>query len=140
MDLKKYYFLKQHGFNGLSLYNIINLNSINTVALSLSPLRAASLRMASVLAISWFDSLFFSRLKNYIPNIISKTKTVVNGLKFGKAFSIHYVDWASNQIFGFVENTTVGHQLPITDTEAYKFSVGPKLKNLAEMKKLLTGF
>jgi hypothetical protein len=137
---KKYYLFKQYGFNGINLYNLLNINSMNAAAAAISPVGAAGLTIAGVVALSWSGSLFFSSLENYIPNSMPKTKMVIIGLKYGAAFPIRCVEWTSNQIFGFAENVTIGHQLPINITEAYKLSVGPKLENIAEIKKPLLGW
>jgi len=132
---KKYYFFKQYGFNGINLYNLININTINAAAAALSPTGAAGLTMGGVVALSWSGSIFFSTLENYIPNSMPRIKLVVSGLKFGTALPIRCVEWTSNQIIGVAENVTMGYQLPINITDAYKLSVGPKLKNIAKVKK-----
>jgi len=66
---------------------------------------------------------------------MTNLKLVVNGLKFGTALPIRCVEWTSNQIIGFAENITMGYQLPINITDVYCLSIGPKLKNLAKVKK-----
>jgi hypothetical protein len=126
---KKYYFFKQYGFNGINLYNLININTVNSAAAALSPTGAAALTMGGVVALSCSGSIFFSTFENYIPNNMTNLKLVVNGLKFRTALPIRCVEWTSNQIIGFAENVTMGYQLPINITDAYKLSIGPKLKN-----------
>jgi len=42
---KRYYYLKQYGFNGLNLYNALNINTLNNAAAVLSPIRAAGITM-----------------------------------------------------------------------------------------------
>jgi len=97
---RKYYYLKQYGFNGFNLYNVLNLNSINTAGAALSTTGAATLSMAGVIALSWTGSLFLSTLENYIPNTMPKTKLVVSGTKVVTALPIRCVEWTSNHIFG----------------------------------------
>lgn len=132
---KNYYFFKQYGFNDVHLYNLININTINAAAVALSPTGAASLTMGGVVALSWSGNLFFSTLENYIPSSMTRTKLVVSGLKYGISLPVRCVEWTSNKIFGFAEYWTLGHQLPINITEAYKLSVGPKLNDIAKVKK-----
>lgn len=48
---------------------------------------------------------------------------------------IRCVEWTSNQMFGFVETIVVGNSLPTNITEVYKLNVGPKLKDLKNLKK-----
>ena len=132
---KKYYYLKQYGFNGVHLYNVLNINTINSAAAALSPSGAAVISMAGIVAISWTGSLFFSTLENYIPNTMPRVKLVVTGIKYGTALPIRCVEWTSNQIFGFAEKMVIGRQLPTNVTEVYKFNIGPELKNITEIKK-----
>lgn len=63
-----------------------------------------------------------------------RAKLIVTGVKFGVALLIRCVEWTSNRIFGFAENLTMGHQLPINVTDAYKLSDGPKLENITQLK------
>jgi hypothetical protein len=132
---KNYYFFKQYGFNGINLYNLINLNIINAATAALSSTGAPSLTMGGVVALNWSGSIFFSTLENYIPSSMNRTKLVVSVLKYGTVLPIRCVEWASNQIVKFDENVTIKYQLPINITEAYKFITGPKLKNIAKVKK-----
>jgi hypothetical protein len=131
---RKYYYLKQYGFNGVNLYNLLNLNSANTAAAALSPTGAAGITMAGIVALSWSGSLFLSTVENYIPNTMVRTKAVVCGAKFVTALPVRSVEWTSNQIFGFVENIIIGIPLPTNITEVYKLDVGPKLKDLSKFK------
>ena len=82
--------MKQQGFNRIHLYNILNLNTINTVSVALSPVGAASITMAGIVALSWTGSLFFSTLENYIPNTLPKLKSIITGVKFTTALPIRW--------------------------------------------------
>jgi hypothetical protein len=137
---KKYYLFKQYGFNGVQLYNLLNVNTINAAAAAVSGTGAAGLTMASVVDLSWSGSLFLATLEKYIPDSMPRTKLVVTGAKYGVALPIRCVEWTSNQILGFAENVTIGHQLPINITEAYKLNVGPKLEHIAKIKKPALGW
>jgi len=132
---KKYYYFKQYGFNGINLYNVLNLNTLNSAAAAGSSVGAAGISMAGVVALNWTGSLFFSTLENYIPNTMPRVKMVVSGAKFGAALPIRCVEWTSNQILGFAENLIVGSPLPTNVTEVYRLNVGPKLKNITKLKK-----
>ena len=132
---KKYYYLKQYGFNGVNLYNVLNINTINSAAATLSPIGSAGITMAGVVALSWTGSLFFLTLENYIPNTMPRIKLAVTGMKYGTALPIRCVEWTSNQIFGFAENVVIGRKLPTNVTELYKLNIGPKLENITEIKK-----
>ena len=132
---KKYYYLKQYGFNGVNLYNLLNLNTINIAAAALSPTGSAALTMSGIVALSWSGSLFLSTLENYIPNSMPRTKMAVRGMKFGVALPIRCVEWTSNQITGLPEKVIAGRQLPTNITQVYKLDVGPKLKDINEVKK-----
>lgn len=132
---KKYYYFKQYGFNGLNLYNVLTINTANSAAAALSPVGAAGLTMSGVIALSWSGSLFFSTLENYIPDTMPRVKVVITGAKYGVALPVRIVEWTSNQIFGFAENLLVGKALPTNVTEVYKLNTGPKLKNIAKLRK-----
>jgi hypothetical protein len=132
---KRYYYLKQYGFNGLNLYNVLNINTLNNAAAVLSPIRAAGITMSVVVALSWTGSLFFSTLENYIPNRMPRLKLAVTGMKYGTALPIRCVEWTSNQIFGVAENMVIGRPLPTNITEAYRLHIGPKLENITQIKK-----
>ena len=132
---KQYYYLKQYGFNGVNLYNVLNINTINSAAAASSTIGAAGITMAGVVALSWSGSLFFSTLENYVPNTMPRVKLAVTGMKYGTALPIRCVEWTSNQIFGFAERVVVGIPLPTNVTEVYKLNIGPKLKNITEVKK-----
>ena len=44
MGLKKnYYYFKQYGFNGINLYNLLKINTVNSAAASLSATGAVTL-------------------------------------------------------------------------------------------------
>jgi hypothetical protein len=62
--------------------------------------------MADVVALSWAGSLFFSMLENYIPNTLSKLKSIITGVKFTTVLSIRWVESTFNQMFGFAEKLT----------------------------------
>lgn len=133
---KKYYYFKQYGFNGLNLYNVLKINTINNAAAAVSPVGAAGLTMAGVIALSWTGSLFFSTLESYIPTTMPRVRIVVTGLKYATGFPVRCVEWTSNTIFGFAENLIVGHQLPTNVTEVYKLNIGPKVKDIGKLRKL----
>lgn len=137
---KKYYLFKQYGFNGIHLYNLININTVNAAAATLLPIRAAGLTIGGVVALSWSGIIFFSTLENYVPNNMTTLKLVVGGLKFATALPIRCVEWTSNQMIGFVEKVTIGYQLSTNITDAYRLSIGPKLKNIAKFRKPLLGW
>ena len=132
---KTYYYFKQYGFNGINLYHLLNINTINAAAAAASPIGAAGITMAGVVALSWSGSLFLSTLENYIPNTMPRTKFVICGMKFGIALPIRCVEWTSNRMLGFGENVIIGRQLPTNVTEVYKLNVGPNLKHLNKVKK-----
>ena len=131
---KKYYYFKQYRFNGINLYNTLNINAINAAAAATSGFGAATLSMAGVVALSWSGSMFLSTAENYIPNTMPRFKLAVSGLKYGIAFLIRCVEWTSNQIISFAENIITGHTLPTNVTEVYGFNRGPKLKELKKLK------
>lgn len=131
---KGYYYFKQYGFNGLNLYNVLTLNTVNYAQASLSSTGAVALTMTGVVALSWTGSLFFSTLENYIPMSMPRVKLVVSGIKFTTALPIRLVEWTSNQIFGTIETVIIGNALPTNITEVFKLSSGPKLKDLSKLK------
>jgi len=131
---RKYYYLKQYGFSGVNLYNVLNVNSANTAAAALSPTGAAAITMAGILALSWSGSVFLSTVENYIPNSMVRTKAVVCGAKFLTALPVRTVEWTSNQIFGFVENIVIGSPLPTNITQVHRLDVGPKLEDISKLK------
>jgi hypothetical protein len=137
---RKYYYLKQYGFNGVQLYNILNLNSRNAANALLSPTGSAAWTIGGILALSWSGSLFFATLENYIPNHWVKTKAVVCGTKFVLALPIRTSEATANGIFGFVERFVFGSPLPTNITQVYKLEVGPKLKDLPGLKKSVLQF
>lgn len=132
---KNYYYFKQYGFNGINLYNVLNINTVNSAAAALSPVGAATITMAGIVGLSWSGSLFFSTLENYVPNTMPRVKLAVTGIKYATAFPIRCVEWTSNQIFGFAEKMVIGRPLPTNVTEVYKLNIGPELKNITEIKK-----
>jgi hypothetical protein len=132
---RNYYYFKQYGFNGINLYNILNLNTANSAAAAISSTGAAGLTMAGVIALSWSGSLFLSTLENYIPNNMVRTKAVISGAKFATAFPIRLTEWTSNQIFGFVEKIVIGIPLPTNVTHVYRLNVGPQVDKIFEIKR-----
>jgi hypothetical protein len=132
---RKYYYLKQYGFNGLNLYHVLNLNGVNMANAAVSSTGAAALSMSGMIALSWTGSLFFATLENYIPNNMVKTKIVVSGAKLVTSLPIRCAEWTTNKIFGVVENVVLGSPLPINITAVYKLNVGPKLEDLEKIKK-----
>lgn len=137
---RKYYYLKQYGFNGVNLYNVLNINTANTATATLSSTGAAAMTMSGVIAISWTGSLFCSTLENYIPVNMTKTRVVVTGAKFIIALPIRCVEWTSNQMLGCVESLVVGLPLPTNVTEVYNLNVGPKLENIQSLRKPVFGW
>lgn len=131
---RKYYYIKQYGFNGANLYNVLNLNTANVAAATLSPTGAAALTMAGIVGLSWSGGLFFSMLENYIPNTMPTLKASVSGLKVVVSFPIRTVEWTSNQIFGAVEKRVIGIPLPTNITEVYGLNLGPRLQDLSKLK------
>lgn len=134
---KPYYYFKQYGFNGVNLYNLLNLNTVNAAAEALSPTGAVTFAMASIVALSWSGSIFFSTIENHIPNSFVKTKLVIRESKYILGLPIQYVEWTSNQIFGVGKNLIFGQLLPTNITEVYALNVGPKLENITKFKKPL---
>lgn len=49
---KKCYYFKQYGFNGANLYNVFNINTVNISAKSMSPICAAGIIIAGLVALS----------------------------------------------------------------------------------------
>jgi hypothetical protein len=134
---RKYYYLKQYGFNGWNLFNLLNINTINNAAASLSVTGAAKISMTGIVALSWSGSLFLSSLEYYIPDSMSRVKIAVMTTKFVISAPIRCVEWSGNQIMGGVEYLVLGHSLPTNVTEVFKLNEGPKLKDLKELKKPL---
>lgn len=105
--------------------------TVNLAAATLSPTGSCSAQLV-------WQHIFFNirkTLENYIPNTMPKTKMVIAGIKFGVALPVRCVEWTSNQIFGFAEKLIVGRKLPTNVTEVQKLNIGPKLKDVAEVKK-----
>jgi hypothetical protein len=132
---RKYYYLKQYGFNGINLYNLLNMNNVNSAIAASSSTGAAGLTMAGILALSWSGSIFFSTLENYIPNNMVRTKTVVGGLKFMIALPVRWTEWTANTIMTIPEMILIGAPLPTNVTETYRLHVGPKIQDLSKIKK-----
>ncbi|MGL4758949.1 MAG: hypothetical protein ACRCXZ_06420 [Patescibacteria group bacterium] len=131
---RTYYYLKQYGFNGINLYNVINMNTANGAIAALSPTGAAGLTMAGILALSWSGSLFFSTVENYIPTSMPKAKTVVGGLKFVVALPVRWTEWTANKVFSIPEMFLLGTPLPTNITQVYRLHVGPKIEDLGSIK------
>lgn len=132
---KKYYYLKQYGFHGINLYNILNVNAINSGAAAVSATGAAGLTMAGVVALSWSGSLFLATLENYIPNNMVRTKAVICGTKFVVGIPVRLTEWTANQIFGFPEKIVIGIPLPTNVTQVFRVHVGPEIEKIVEVKK-----
>ena len=132
---KKYYLFKQYGFNGVNLYSLLNINTINSAGAALSTTGAVGLTLPTLVALSWSGRLFLSTLENIIPDNMNKTKAVISGSKVIISLPIWVVELTSNSIIGFVENRTIGTQLPINVTDDFKLSSGPRLRDLSNLKK-----
>jgi len=132
---RKYYYLKQYGFNGIQLYNLLNVNTLNVAGATLSPTGAVALNWAGLLALSWSGSMFLSTLENYIPNEMVRTKATVIAAKVAISVPIRLVEWTANKMVGSVETLVIGLPLPTNVSEVHKFSQGPELKDLTILKK-----
>lgn len=132
---KRYYNFKQIGFNGANLLNVLNINTLNAAAATLSPTGSVALSLSGVVALSWTGSMFFSTLENYIPNDFVKTKAIIKGSKFAIAIPIRLVEHTTNTIFGTVENYTIGVQLPINVTDKFNVADGPRIKDIKKLRK-----
>jgi hypothetical protein len=134
---RKYYYLKQYGFNGWNLFNLLNINTVNNAAAAVSVTGAAGISMTGIVALSWSGSLFLSSIEYYIPDSMPRVKLVVVTTKFVVGASIRCVEWTGNQIFGGFEHLVLGHSLPTNVTQVFKLNEGPKLTDLKELKKLI---
>jgi hypothetical protein len=132
---KKYYYLKQFGFNGINLYNALMVNTVNVGAAAVSKSGATALSISAVVAMSWSGSMFLSLVEPHIPNTMPKVKFAVSGAKFVVAIPIRLVEWTSNNIFGFAENLIIGSPLPTNVTEVYRYHIGPKIEDIQKIKK-----
>ena len=112
------------------MFNLLNLNSVNSAVAAFSITRAATINMTGIVSLSWSDSLFLSSLENYIPSSIPRVKLFVVTKKFVRAAPIRYGEWSWNQILDGVEYLFLGHSLPTNLTEVVKLNEGPKLKDL----------
>lgn len=81
-------FFKEYGFNGVNLYSLLNLNTINSAGATLSLTGSISVTLPTVIALSWSGGLFLSTLENLIPNNINKTKAIVSTSKMVISFPI----------------------------------------------------
>ena len=137
---KTYYLFKQYGFNGVSLYsllNIMNINTINSAGAALSTTGAVGLSLPTLVALSWSGGLFLSTLENIISDNMNKTKALISGSKVIISLPIRVVELTSNSIIGFVENPTIGTQLPINVTQDFRLAQDPRIRDLSNLKKLL---
>lgn len=132
---KTYYLFKQYGFNGASLYSLLNINTINSAGAALSTSGAVGLSLPTLVALSWSGGLFLSTLENIIPDNMNKTKAFVSGSKVLISLPIRVVELTSNTIIGFVENRTIGTQLPINVTQDFRLAQGPRIRDLSNLKK-----
>lgn len=137
---KRYYLFKQYGFHGANIFSILNINNINTAAAINSSTGAATMTIGGALAISYSGSLFFSTIENYIPNTFTKTKAVVGAAKVVVSFPLQIAEFTGNAIFGVGEACFTGHKLPTNVTSTFQLDQGPKLKNLAKLKKPVTEY
>lgn len=134
---RKYYYLKQYGLNGWQLCNLLNMNTANNAAATVSITGATTVSMSGIIALSWSGSLFLSTLEPYIPNSMPRVKMVVVTTKFIVGAPIRCVEWTGNQISGGIEHLILGYSLPTNITEVFKLNQGPKLKDLRELKRPL---
>lgn len=132
---RNYYYFKQFAFNGLNLFNVLNVNSVNMAAAAVSPTGAATLTMTGVIALSYSLGLSLSLVEKYIPNSFVKTKAVVSGAKFLVVFPVSITEWTANLIFNPFEYHILGAQLPINVTDVFRWTKGPNLRDLGEVKK-----
>ena len=131
---KKYYYLKQYGFNGVNLFNVLKVNTINAGGVVLSPTTSVALNMSGVMALSWTGSLFLSTLDSYVPNTMPVTKNVIKGSRFAISIPIQIAEYTSNIIIGSIENATIGAQLPTKVTSKFQLTDGPKLQDISKLK------
>lgn len=137
---KSYYYLKQYTFSGLNLYNVLKVNTANAALASTSLTGAAPLTMAGTIALSWSASLLLATVENYIPNDMRKFKAIVSTTKFVSAVPLRIVEWTANLIMTPGEKIAFGSDLPINMTSTHKFNLGPKLEDLAEMKRAVSNW
>jgi hypothetical protein len=132
---KSYYMVKQYGFNGINLLNMLRLNTQNAALARTSLTGAAPFTMAGAVALSWSASIVFATVENYIPNDYRKIKAMVAGAKWVSAVPIRFVEWTTNKIFGCFETIITDTPLPINMTETYGLQIGPKVEDLPELRK-----
>lgn len=137
---KKYYYLKQYGFNGVNLFNVLKLNTINAAGVVLSPTASVAVTMSGAMALSWTGSMFLSTLDNYVPNTMPITKTVIKGSRFAISIPMQIAEYTSNLIIGSIENVTIGAQLPTNVTSKFQLTDGPKLQDISKLKKPIKRF
>lgn len=137
---KSYFYLKQYTFGGLNLYNVLKVNTANAALASTSLTGAAPLTMAGAMALSWSASLLLATVENYIPNDMRKFKAIVSTTKYVSAVPIRIVEWTANLIMTPGEKIAFGSDLPINMTSTHKFNLGPKLEDLAEMKRAVSNW
>jgi len=130
-----YYMVKQYGFQGINLLNMLRLNTQNAALAKTSLTGAAPFTIGGAVALSWSASIVFATVENYIPNDYRKIKAMVAGAKWVSAIPIRLVEWTVNGIFGAGETLCKQPKVPIHMTETYGLQIGPKMEDLPELRK-----
>lgn len=112
----KYYLFKQYSFNGINMYTLLNLNTINSAG------AATGAVSFSIPILIGFGGLFLSTLENVIPDNMIRTKAVVQGSKYVIGIPIRMVESTTNGILGFAERGIIGDQLPINVTADFRLT------------------
>lgn len=73
----KYYLFKQYSFNGVNMYSLLNLNRVNSAEAALSATGSVALTIPTTIPLSWSGGILLSTLENFIPDRMSKIKTIV---------------------------------------------------------------
>ena len=136
----KYYLFKQYGFNGINMFTLLNLNTVNSAGAAISVTGAVSFSIPILIGLSWSGGLFLSTLENVIPNDMARTKAIVQGSKYVVGIPIRIVEATTNGILGFAERRILGDQLPINVTADFRLTQGPKIEDLPKFKKPLKKF
>lgn len=101
---------------------------------------AATMTIGGALAISYSGSLFFSTIENYVPNTFTKAKMVVGAAKVVVSVPLQIAEFTGNAIFGVGAAWVTGHKLPTNVTSTFQLDQGPKLNDLAKLKKPVTEY
>lgn len=117
-------------FNGVNIYFLLNLTTINYAGVDLSATSAISLSLPTAIALNSSGNLFLSTLR---PNSMSKTKAVMRRSIFIISLLIQFIEITSNTILGFVENHIIGNQINVTTN--FKLTQGPKIQDILKLKK-----